>query len=96
MDGLVRFSVSLPGDLSRSFDRLLRSRRYSNRSEFIRDLLRAELVRGAWEAGTGAGMAVLSLVYDHHTRNLTEKLNEIQHRRRTRELLESRCILRGC
>lgn len=80
MGTVARFSVSLPDELRRSFDRLMRERRYRNRSEFVRDLLRAELVRGGWAAGGGPALGVLSLVYDHHTPNLTHKLNEIQHR----------------
>lgn len=80
MGNVSRFSVSLPRELERSFDRLLEERRYSNRSEFVRDLIHGELVRGGWLSGRGTALAVLSLVYDHHTPNLTEKLNEIQHR----------------
>jgi CopG family nickel-responsive transcriptional regulator len=82
MRDLARFSVSLPPDLLRAFDRLIRTRRYSNRSEFVRDLLRAEMARSGWEEEGGPELGVLSLVYDHHTPNLNAKLNEIQHRGR--------------
>jgi CopG family nickel-responsive transcriptional regulator len=75
----TRFTVSLPNSLMRILDRLRSSRGYTNRSEFVRDLLRAELVKEEWEAQPGETVAVLLLVYDHHTRALADKLTDIQH-----------------
>src|SRR5262245_64350421 len=65
----------------RTLDRLRGGRRYANRSEFIRDLLRAELVKQEWEVQRGETVGVLTLVYDHETHALADKLTEIQHRR---------------
>ena len=45
MLGLVRFGVSMDAPLAKRFDRLVRQRRYHNRSEAIRDMVRRELVR---------------------------------------------------
>jgi CopG family transcriptional regulator, nickel-responsive regulator len=78
-DGVVRFTVSLPASLMRTLDRLQSARRYSNRSEFVRDLCRAELVKKEWQAQRGETVGVLVLVYDHDTRALTDKLTNIQH-----------------
>ena len=49
--------------------------------EFIRDLLRAELVKKEWAAGRGETVGVLMLVYDHYTRALADTLAHIQHHR---------------
>ena len=77
--GSSRFTVSLPDPLMRVLDRLRTARRYGNRSEFVRDLLRAELVKEEWAHEEGETVGVLVLVYDHHTRALADKLTDIQH-----------------
>ncbi len=78
-DRTIRFTVSLPDRLMRTLDQLRAERRYVNRSEFIRDLLRAELVKEEWAQRRGETVGVLLLVYDHHTRALADKLTDIQH-----------------
>ena len=40
MPNLVRFGVSLEDDLLNKFDRHIKRRKYTNRSEAIRDLIR--------------------------------------------------------
>jgi len=77
--GSSRFTVSLPDSLMRVLDRLRIDRRYGNRSEFVRDLLRAELVKEEWADQEGETVGVLVLVYDHDTRALADKLTDIQH-----------------
>ena len=77
--GVVRFTVSLPATLMRTLDRLQSARRYSNRSEFVRDLCRAALVKKEWQEQRGETVGVLVLVYDHDTRALADKLTSIQH-----------------
>jgi len=64
-----------------TLDRLRSGRGYRNRSEFVRDLVRAELVKEEWQASAGETVGILTLVYDHDTRLLTERLTDIQHRR---------------
>ena len=75
----TRFTVSLPDSLLQTLDRLCAERRYENRSEFVRDLLRAELVKEEWTARGGETVGVLILVYDHDTRLLADKLTDLQH-----------------
>jgi CopG family nickel-responsive transcriptional regulator len=75
----VRFTVSLPSSLMRTLDALRSGRRYSNRSEFVRDMLRSELVKQEWQEQAGETVGVLVLVYDHDTRALADKLTDIQH-----------------
>jgi CopG family nickel-responsive transcriptional regulator len=76
-DSLVRFGVAMEASLLQDFDRVV-SARGSTRSEAFRDLARAAVVRADLERGVQA-VAALTLVYDHHVRDLTEKLTELQH-----------------
>jgi CopG family nickel-responsive transcriptional regulator len=69
MSGLVRFGVSLDGDLLKRFDELIREKSYSNRSEAFRDLIRQELIAREWEVGEEVAGAI-TLIYDHHQREL--------------------------
>ena len=75
---LKRFSVSLEDQLLRQFDRFMGAHRYVNRSEAVRDLIRKALVQEDWEHDRDV-VGVISLVYDHHQRQLQDKLTEIQH-----------------
>jgi CopG family transcriptional regulator, nickel-responsive regulator len=76
---LVRFGVAVDKPLLDAFDEHLARRGYENRSEALRDLVRAELARDAWDRGEEA-VATISIIYDHHVRELTERLIEIQHK----------------
>jgi len=78
MPGLFRFGVSLPKELLNKFDELIRKRSYSNRSEAFRDLIRNELVKKEWQEGKEIAGAII-LIYDHHKRELVNKLMDIQH-----------------
>ena len=78
MADLVRFGVAMERGLLKRFDELLARRRYANRSEGLRDLVRKELDQDTWQRG-GSAVATITLVYDHHVRELTERLTEIQH-----------------
>jgi len=79
MAELTRFGVSMDAELLARFDELIRKQGYANRSEAIRDLVRERLVRAEWEAGAEV-VGVIVLLYDHHKRELTDKLTELQHR----------------
>jgi CopG family nickel-responsive transcriptional regulator len=68
----------MEADLLERFDDLIARRRYPNRSEALRDLVRRELDDYAWETG-GKIVATVTLIYDHHVRELTERLTAIQH-----------------
>jgi len=77
--GVTRFGVSLDERLLAKFDRLIDGKGYANRSEAIRDLIRGSLVREQWELGDADAVGTLTLVYDHETRELEERLTELQH-----------------
>lgn len=78
MAKLVRFGVSLEQNLLEKFDRLTKERSYTNRSEAFRDLIRQELVGKQWTSG-GEIAGAITLIYDHHKRELVNKLMDIQH-----------------
>ena len=78
MSDLVRFGIAVEPALLESFDQHIARRGYENRSEALRDLMRAELARDAWDRGEQT-VATISIIYDHHVRELTDRLIEIQH-----------------
>ncbi|MCM8824011.1 MAG: nickel-responsive transcriptional regulator NikR [Candidatus Omnitrophica bacterium] len=78
MRELVRFGVSIDKGLSDKFDALIKKKGYSNRSEAIRDLIREYLVKKEWE-GEDEVVGAITLIYDHHRREILDKLTDIQH-----------------
>jgi CopG family nickel-responsive transcriptional regulator len=80
MSSLLRYTITMPEELFKAFDRRNRRKGYRNRSEAIRDLVRDALVRDEWSRPNRRIVAALTIVYDHHTRGLAEKLTDAQHR----------------
>ncbi|MGB2782952.1 MAG: nickel-responsive transcriptional regulator NikR [Atribacterota bacterium] len=78
MSDIIRFGVSLEKELLEKFDRLIKEKKYSNRSEAIRDLIRENLVKREWIEGKEVAGAI-TLVFDHHKRELVNILTDIQH-----------------
>ncbi len=78
MSKLVRFGVSLDKDLLDKFDALIKNTNYYNRSEAFRDLIRQELVKEEWNTNTEIAGAI-TLIYDHHHRELLNKVTDLQH-----------------
>jgi len=79
MGKTIRFGVSLNSDLLEQFDGLCDEKSYPNRSEAIRDLIRGVLVEKEQQGNETEIAAVLTLVYDHHVSDLSQRLVEIQH-----------------
>jgi CopG family nickel-responsive transcriptional regulator len=79
MKDLVRFGISINDSLLNRFDTLIAEKGYVNRSEAIRDLIRNALVEEEWAREDVEAVGTVSLVYDHHTRDLSDKLTEHQH-----------------
>ena len=77
MADLVRTGLSLERELLDKFDQTISRRGYQNRSEAIRDLIREHLVSEEDDENNVIA-GTLTLVYDHHRPNLTERLTEIQ------------------
>lgn len=78
MGKTVRFGVSLDEKLMIDFDELIEQKRYTNRSEAIRDLIRASLVENKCESDEEA-IGTVTLIFNHHVRDLSDKLTEHQH-----------------
>ena len=79
MANIIRFGISIDVRLLGKFDSLIDEKGYSNRSEAIRDLIRNALVEEEWAQENQETVGTVSLVYDHHTRDLSDKLTEHQH-----------------
>ena len=82
---LERISLAIEADLLRRFDRLLAESGVANRSEAVRDLVRKRLVEED-EDPKAESAATLTLVYDHGTRELSDRLVEIGHEHHSRIL----------
>lgn len=77
---MERFTISLDESLARQFDQLIAARAYSNRSEAVRDLIRGAIESDRQRDQTaGHCVANLSYVYNHHERELAERLTRLQH-----------------
>ena len=80
MADLARFGISIHQGLLENFDQLISNKGYDNRSEAIRDMIRNALVEDQIERdSTTPTVGTVTLVYDHHTRDLADKLTEHQH-----------------
>jgi CopG family nickel-responsive transcriptional regulator len=79
MGNTVRFGISLDEKLLANFDQLIEQKSYMNRSEAIRDLIRATLVEERLGSEEQEAIGTVTLVYNHHVRDLSEKLTEQQH-----------------
>ncbi|MHB1014502.1 MAG: nickel-responsive transcriptional regulator NikR [Desulfurivibrionaceae bacterium] len=79
MGKTIRFGISLDEKLLESYDQLIEAKGYMNRSEAIRDLIRSALVEEKWDAGNAEMVGTVTLVYNHHVRDLSDKLTEHQH-----------------
>ena len=78
MPGITRFGVSIPNSLLTNFDQLIQQKGYENRSEAIRDLIRDRLVKQEWESNKET-VGTITIVYNHHTRELSKVLTNLQH-----------------
>jgi CopG family nickel-responsive transcriptional regulator len=78
MSELARLSFSIEKPLLDRLERMVAEGNYANRSEFIRDMIRDRLVAEAWEKNEDA-LGTVTILFDHHVRNLSEKLIDLQH-----------------
>jgi len=78
---IIRFGVSIGSTLLEKFDDLIEEKGYTNRSEAIRDLIRNKIVEAGWEQASDGHYSIgtVTIVYDHHTREIGDRLTEISH-----------------
>lgn len=86
MEKITRFGVSIEPDLLKNFDKIIKKKGYKNRSEAIRDIIRKDLIKEKSEDPNSEAIGTLTMIYDHHTGNLTNRLLDIQHNH-TKEIL---------
>lgn len=79
MSDLSRTGVSIESELLERFDRFIERRGYQNRSEALRDLIRDRMVSEVVLAPNTQVVGTITLIYDHHSRLLPERLTDIQH-----------------
>jgi CopG family nickel-responsive transcriptional regulator len=77
---MERITISLDDQLLEEVDQLLIRKGYANRSEAFRDILRRHLREDRLESGEATHcIACLSYVYNHHERELAQRLTRSQH-----------------
>ena len=74
-----RFSLSMPAGLVRQLDQMVKTKGYVNRSQAVADMVSAHLVEVQGEEGGREIAGTITLVYDHHKRNVQGLLTDIQH-----------------
>ncbi len=80
MSVITRFGVSIDNQLIRKFDALIARKGYATRSEAIRDMIRDTLVEQEWSSDEQETVGTITIVYNHHTRELEHALTDMQHR----------------
>jgi len=78
VSNIVRFGVSIDEGLLKQFDDYIERKKYTTRSEALRDLIRDHLVEDEWDENKET-VGTITIVYDHDVRELMEKLTHLQH-----------------
>lgn len=79
MSELTRTTLAIEKDLLARLDAWMGGRGYTNRSEALRDMIRATLIEDEWTQPRSQVVAALSIIYDHSARALAQELTDIQH-----------------
>lgn len=77
--GAVRLSLSLPNGLAGELDQLVAAKGAASRSALVADLVREAVTEHRSRRGKQEIAGAITLVYDHHARNLQARLTELQH-----------------
>jgi CopG family nickel-responsive transcriptional regulator len=75
---IVRFGVSLEKELLEALDRYATENHFNNRSQAIRQLINSNVVKHKWEQNSLVAGSI-TIVYDHHKRDLMHQLTDLQH-----------------
>ena len=79
MGELRRTTLAIDQGLLAGFDKWMSARGYTNRSEAVRDLIRAALVEAEWDRPAAKVVATLSIIYAHERHELAQQLTKLQH-----------------
>lgn len=75
---VVRFGVSLEKDLLDALDEFVVANAFTNRSQAMRQIISNQLVVNKWQCNNVVAGSI-TLMYDHHKRDLLNQINDIQH-----------------
>jgi len=76
---IIRFGVSIEEKLLKKFDSVIAGKGYVNRSEAVRDLIRDLLETDDLADAEAEVIGTLTFIYSHDVREISDKLNDIQH-----------------
>ena len=79
MSTFIRFGVSVAKDLLDKFDAVIREQNYPTRSKAIEDFIRQTISDSEISKETTEVVGSIDIVYDHHKREILNKLTDIQH-----------------
>ena len=74
-----RFSVFMPKELIQGLDTIAQTQGHANRSKVLAGLVRAAIVENESHSDKTIVAGTLTMVYDHHKRNLLSRLTDTQH-----------------
>jgi CopG family nickel-responsive transcriptional regulator len=72
--------MSLPGELLRELDHMVKMRGFESRSQAINDMLHQSIVGHQHELGDGIMVGIIALFYDNSFRGLQKTLADLQVR----------------
>jgi CopG family transcriptional regulator, nickel-responsive regulator len=79
-DPMERITISVSDEFGAELAAFMESHSYENRSEAVRDLARLGLERARVDDRmTGACVATLSYVFNHHVREMAKRLTDVHH-----------------
>ena len=75
MDKVVRTGISFEPKLLELFDKFIKEKGYSNRSEAINDIIRDRLTHGHH----GQAVGTIKVIYDHRIGHYSKNVSNLQH-----------------
>jgi CopG family nickel-responsive transcriptional regulator len=80
MSKVTRIGVTIPPDLLKDFDEIIKKMGYESRSKAIQDSVRLFVSERKWLKEEDANQTgIILMVYDHDAKNLDRELTEAQH-----------------
>ncbi len=74
-----RIAISLEPKILKRLEASMGRRVYWNRSKAVADILRDWFSNEEWVNGKGIKVGTISLVYEHHTHGVLDRITDIQH-----------------
>ncbi|MDR0994225.1 MAG: nickel-responsive transcriptional regulator NikR [Verrucomicrobiota bacterium] len=76
----TRISLSIPENLAVELDKMATESKFPSRSAFLTELIRSKALEHRAQHDRRSLTGAITLVYDHHARNLQAKLTNLQHK----------------